>query len=462
MALNDTPRGDRLQIGIFGRRNAGKSSLINAITGQDLAIVSPTPGTTTDPILKSMELHPVGPVVFVDTAGFDDEGDLGRQRRDRTKEYVDRVDLGVIVIDGTETGPTDGTDLSVTNGTDGDRSEANEETTGQGYLEEEARWIKKLREKNCPVILVLNKCDALKDSEKKRALQRIEKLQGSLEPDATEQKLPLYMISATEEDGLEELREGMVEALQKHERNDGVPAAEVKKDSLVLLVMPQDEQAPKGRLILPQVQTIRALLDKNCTVVSTTADGYRRALTELSRAPEIIITDSQCFEQVAKDKPRESRLTSFSILMAEAKGDIDVFVDGAKAIDDLARDNMQRTGSAGGSDQNKRIRILIAEACTHVPQNEDIGTVKIPRILRNMLGESVEIINVRGNDFPGSEELKQYDLIIHCGACMFNRRHVMNRIYRAQEAGVPITNYGVFLAKASGILEEIMADKQQC
>jgi [FeFe] hydrogenase H-cluster maturation GTPase HydF len=213
----------------------------------------------------------------------------------------------------------------------------------------------------------------------------------------------------------------------------------IEDGSLVLLVMPQDIQAPKGRLILPQVQTIRELLDRRCTVVSTTADGYETALDRLNCPPDLIITDSQCFSQVYEKKPDTSALTSFSILMAAAKGDLSVFIDGVSAID-------QARGT---------FRVLIAEACTHVPLQEDIGTIKIPMLLRKQFGDQVEITNVRGNDFPSIDELKQYDLIIHCGACMFNRRHVLSRIAAAQEAGVPITNYGIFLAFAAGILDKI-------
>ena len=221
--------------------------------------------------------------------------------------------------------------------------------------------------------------------------------------------------------------------------------------SLVLLVMPQDIQAPKGRLILPQVQTIRELLDRKCQVMSTTADGLADALAALSRAPDLIITDSQCFGDVYAQKPEASALTSFSILMAASKGDINVFVEGASAID-KASAGIKTSAADKPADP---FRVLIAEACTHVPLNEDIGTVKIPRLLHETFGDSVTITSVRGNDFPAADELTQYDLIIHCGACMFNRRHVMNRIAAAQKAGVPITNYGIFLAKMAGILDKV-------
>ncbi len=392
----ESPRGSRLHIGIFGRRNAGKSSLINALTGQDLAIVSSERGTTADPVFKSMEFHPIGPVVFIDTAGFDDEGELGSKRVDKTREMVDRTDIAIVV---TEAGAKD--------------------------TEIEERWIKDLESRDIPVITVTNKIDLVDSA-------------GASSENERTAKDPIA-VSAVTGEGMDELRRAIVELSKKADSGDDLLGDLVKGGELVLLVMPQDIQAPKGRLILPQVQTIRALLDKKCSVVSATADGFRRALKELSRAPDLIITDSQCFGQVWEERPRESPLTSFSILMAQAKGDIEVFIDGAKAIDDLAPNP----------------RILIAEACTHVPQGEDIGTVKIPRMLRKLFGENVEITGVRGNDFPGVEELASYDLVIHCGACMFNRRHVMSRIADSKEAGTPITNYGVFLAKMNGILDKI-------
>ena len=421
----ESPRGSRLHIGIFGRRNAGKSSLINALTGQDLAIVSSERGTTADPVFKSMEFHPIGPVVFIDTAGFDDEGELGSKRVDKTREMLDRTDIAIVV---TEAGGED--------------------------TEIEDRWIKDLESRDIPVITVTNKIDLVDaagaaeetagraSSENGKAAEetadRVSSENGKSAENERAAKEPIA-VSAVTGEGMDELRRAIVELSKKTDSGDDLLGDLVKGGELVLLVMPQDIQAPKGRLILPQVQTIRALLDKKCSVVSATADGFRRALNELSRAPDLIITDSQCFGQVWEERPQESPLTSFSILMAQAKGDIEVFIDGAKAIDDLAPNP----------------RILIAEACTHVPQGEDIGTVKIPRMLRKLFGENVEITGVRGNDFPGVEELASYDLVIHCGACMFNRRHVMSRIAASKEAGTPITNYGVFLAKMNGILDKI-------
>ena len=394
MSLNNTPRANRLHIGIFGRRNAGKSSLINALTGQDLAIVSDTPGTTADPVYKSMELHPIGPVVFIDTAGFDDEGELGQLRVARTEDIIKRTDIAVLVIDGCVPTPQDLT------------------------------WQKQLNDTGIPTITVISKRDTLTEAQRGAAAQTME--------DA-------IFVSAKTGEGIDLLRTAIINAVSEEYVQEQLLGGLIDDGSLVLLVMPQDIQAPKGRLILPQVQTIRELLDRKCTVVSTTADGYETALDRLNCPPDLIITDSQCFSQVYEKKPDTSALTSFSILMAAAKGDLSVFIDGVSAID-------QARGT---------FRVLIAEACTHVPLQEDIGTIKIPMLLRKQFGDQVEITNVRGNDFPSIDELKQYDLIIHCGACMFNRRHVLSRIAAAQEAGVPITNYGIFLAFAAGILDKI-------
>ena len=399
MSLNNTPRANRMHIGIFGRRNAGKSSLINALTGQNLAIVSDTPGTTADPVYKSMELHPIGPVVFIDTAGFDDEGELGQLRVAKTADVIAKTDVAILVTEGSA-----------------------------ADYEYEKNWLSRLKKADVPVIMVRNKIDESAGSD----------------PDAFSSAIP---VSAKTGEGIEELRAAIVNAVPEEFMQDKILGELLEDGSLVMLVMPQDIQAPKGRLILPQVQTLRELLDRKCSVMSTTADGFSKALDALHRAPDLIITDSQCFDEVYQKKPEQSALTSFSILMAAAKGDIDVFVDGVSAIDE-ALANVT-------SNPTDPFRVLIAEACTHVPLQEDIGTVKIPKLLQKAFGDRVEITNVRGNDFPDAESLKQYDLIIHCGACMFNRRHVMSRIAAAQKAGVPITNYGIFLAKMAGILDKV-------
>ena len=412
MSLNSTPKSNRLHIGIYGRRNAGKSSLINALTGQKAAIVSDTPGTTADPVFKSMELHPIGPVVFIDTAGFDDTGELGLLRTGRTADVVDRTDIAILVIDGSDMA-----------------------------LEYDEMWLPRLKDAGIPVITVFNKVDAL-DAPELVAVQKAAKaFTGRMNLDD-----PIF-ISADTGEGIDELRRAISEAMPYEFVQEKILGDLVDAGSLVLLVMPQDIQAPKGRLILPQVQTIRDLLDRKCSVMMTTADGLDAALDSLNRAPDLIITDSQCFPEVFARKPESSALTSFSILMAAAKGDIHAFTDGVSVIDDA----LIGTDDAAG----KPLRVLIAEACTHVPLNEDIGTVKIPAMLLKAFGDRIKITSVRGSDFPETEALKNYDLIIHCGACMFNRRHVMSRIAAAEKAGVPITNYGIFLAKMAGILDKV-------
>ena len=473
MSLNDTPRAGRLHIGIYGRRNAGKSSLINALTGQDIALVSDAPGTTTDPIYKSMELHPVGPVVFIDTAGFDDEGTLGRLRVERTAGVVDKTDVGIIVIDNEDL-------------------EKAAAAPADAVLAEEKLWAEKLAEKNVPLIFVLNKCDEMQAPGESGALTEncgsqpagshgshsAEAAGTSANVDAVVTtasgqptalaadtaasvsadsqgdgraataaaaiaelagKWPVIKVSALHKSGIEELRQAIEQSVPEDFLRKKILGDMVEEGGLVLLVMPQDIQAPKGRLILPQVQTLRELLDRKCTAVATTADGFERALSALNRVPDLIITDSQCFGQVYEKKPAESALTSFSVLFAGYKGDIDKFVSGASLLNDMTENS----------------RVLIAEACTHVPLSEDIGREKIPNLLRKKFGKGIEVVNVCGNDFPSVEELKGFDLVIHCGACMFNRKHVMSRIAAAEAAGVPITNYGVVLAKLTGILDKI-------
>ena len=404
MGLNDTPRADRLHIGLFGKRNSGKSSLITALTGQKLALVSDTPGTTADPVFKAMELHPIGPVVFIDTAGFDDEGDLGELRVQKTKEILPRTDLALMVID--------------------------DESALARNLDEERRWIMDFTEKDIPVIAVLSKRERLRQP----VPQVLAAIRAELGDD-----IPVLSVSAEEGAGLDELRQKITKMAPEDFLRQQILCDMVDAGSLVLLVMPQDIQAPKGRLILPQVQTLRELLDRRCTAVACTADGIAGALAALRRAPDLIITDSQCFKQVYDAKPASSRLTSFSVLFAAYKGDIEEFVKGASQLDEMT----------------EKSKVLVAEACTHVPLSEDIGREKIPNLLRKKFGPDIQITNVSGSDFPALDDLKEYDLVIHCGACMFNRRHVLSRIAEAQAAGVPITNYGIVLAKLSGILDKI-------
>ena len=395
MSLQSTPSANRLHIALFGRRNTGKSSLINALTGQDTALVSNIPGTTTDPVSKAIELHGIGPCVIIDTPGFDDEGTLGKMRIERTLQAIERTDIALLLCEESD------------------------------YQEEKA-WMQQLKAKNIPVILVLNKADIR--AEASSLATRIEQELG---------QKPL-LASAKARQGMEDLRLAILEKLPQDFEQPSITGDLVSENDLVLLVMPQDIQAPKGRLILPQVQTMRELLDKKCLIMSCTTDKLPQTLKALARPPKLIITDSQVFKTVYEQKPAESMLTSFSVLMAGYKGDIRRFVEGASAIDRLTEQS----------------RVLIAEACAHAPMTEDIGRVKIPRLLRKKVGEGLHIDMVSGSDFP--KDLTGYDLIIHCGACMFNRKHVMNRLESACTQQVPMTNYGITLAHLMGILDKIV------
>lgn len=392
-SLQDTPRSGRLHIGIFGRRNSGKSSLINALTGQEIALVSDHAGTTTDPVYKSMELHPIGPVVFIDTAGFDDIGTLGRRRVALTKKVIAKTDVALLLFE-------------------------------DGTLDDERIWINLLTDAKVPVLPVVNKIDAF---DRKMLCQKVTMVFG---------KRPLPVSAATGE-GMDALRKAIAAAAPADWDQKIVMGKLASPEDTVLLVMPQDIQAPKGRLILPQVQTIRELLDGTCTVVCTTAGGLSRSLAALAAPPDLIITDSQCFEEVYAAKPAQSRLTSFSVLFAAFKGDLAVFRKGADTISTLTEHS----------------RVLIAEACTHAPLSEDIGREKIPALLRQKVGPALQVEIVAGSDFPS--DLSRYDLVLHCGACMFNRKHVLSRIAAAEQAGVPITNYGIAIACLKGILEKI-------
>lgn len=394
MSLNNTPAANRLHIALFGRRNSGKSSLINALTGQDTALVSDIPGTTTDTVSKAMEIQGIGPCLFIDTPGFDDEGVLGEMRISRTLKAIERTDIALLLCE------------------DGD-------------YEDDRQWIKQLNERNIPIILILNKADIRKDTA--TTIACIEKSCG---------QKPL-VISAKGQIGIEKIRLAILEKLPADWGQQTITGDLAKEGDLVLLVMPQDIQAPKGRLILPQVQTLRELLDKKCSVMSCTTDKIATTLQALSRPPKLIITDSQVFQTVYEQKPTESFLTSFSVLMAGYKGDIKYYIEGASAIDRLTPQS----------------RVLIAEACTHAPLSEDIGRVKLPRMLRKKIGEELQIDIVAGTDFP--EDLTTYDLIIHCGACMFNRKYVLSRIDNARNQHIPMTNYGVAIAHLNGILDKI-------
>lgn len=394
MSLQDTPRANRIHIGLFGKRNSGKSSLINALTGQEVAVVSEYAGTTTDPVYKSMEIHGIGPCVFIDTAGLDDEGELGELRVRQTLRAMDRTDIALLVC------------------TDADVSH-------------EKQWKDMLAEKNIPVIVLLNKSDLLEDP-----LATARAIEQQL------QQVPL-IVSAANKSNIEDIRRALIGKLPDETMSTGITGRLVKENDVVLLVMPQDIQAPKGRLILPQVQTLRELLDRKCIVSCCTTDKLQATLGALAQPPALIITDSQVFKTVYEQKPPESRLTSFSVLFAQYKGDIDYYLEGANAIDRLTEQS----------------RVLIAEACTHAPLTEDIGRVKIPAMLRKRFGQGLTIDIVSGADFP--EDLTPYQLVIHCGACMFNRKYVLQRIAQARRQQVPMTNYGVTIAYVQGILDKI-------
>ena len=385
-------RSNRYHIGIFGRRNAGKSTLLNALTGQDVSIVSDVAGTTTDTVWKNIELPGIGAAVIADTAGFDDEGELGSMRNERTRRASQQVDMAIILVSG--------------------------ESDDVSY---EIEWRDFFKKAEIPTIFVLTKCDSDSDSD---AWSHI----------LGQEVLP---ISALNGKGIDILLAKMASLYSKDDNLDDITYSLVKAGDVVVLVMPQDASAPKGRLIQPQVVTLRNLLDKHALALCCAPEELPQMLENLKTPPALIITDSQVFAQVQPLTPKETKLTSFSVLMARHKGDIDTFREGADALMALKKNG----------------RVLIAEACSHIPQNEDIGRVKLPKMLRKKFGEELQIDIVSGNDFP--EDLSQYDLIIHCGACMFTRRHVLSRVRRAKAQNIPITNYGIAIAALTDILNKV-------
>lgn len=394
--MQNTPRGMRLHIGVFGRRNVGKSHILNSLTNQNISIVSDVAGTTTDPVEKAMELLPLGPVLFVDTAGIDDEGFLGEMRIEKTRKIIERTDLAIIVSEHSGWG----------------------EFEWELYFEFEKRKI--------PVIAAFNKIDLGEIPSEK--LENVREL--NLEP---------VMVSAKTGTGITDLKQKIIKSAPEEFLNipaiasDLIPAGE-----LAILVVPIDLEAPKGRLILPQVQTIRDLLDNDSMVMVVKERELKSALDRLNKPPHIVITDSQAFLKVSADVPKNIKLTSFSILFARLKGDLTEFVRGATTIENLKPGN----------------RVLICESCTHHAIGDDIGKVKIPRWLTQYVGGKLEFEHYSGHDFP--KNIRDYKLIIHCGACMTNRREILSRIMEAKEAGVPITNYGLTIAYSLGIFERAL------
>ena len=392
MAMNDTPAAERTHIAFFGRRNAGKSSLINAVTGQELAVVSDQKGTTTDPVYKSMELLPLGPVVVIDTPGYDDEGELGELRVKKTKQVLNRCDLAVLVVDA---------------------------LVGIGICELELMSM--FREKELPYLVVYNKAD----------------LNGrEMIP---EEKTATLYVSAKTGEGVFELKERMAKSISKAENEKRIIADKLQPGDLVVLVVPIDEAAPKGRLILPQQQTIRDILDAEAIPVVTKDTKLTETLESLVRKPAMVITDSQIFGKVSKLVPEDIPLTSFSILMARYKGFLDAALEGAAVLKTL-------------QDGDK---VLISEGCTHHRQCGDIGTVKLPNLIRKTTGVEPQFSFTSGKDFP--EDVSEYRLVIHCGGCMLTERELQYRKKSAKEQGVPFTNYGIALASMNGILERSVA-----
>ena len=406
MGLNDTPAGERVHIGFFGRRNAGKSSLLNAVTGQELAVVSETEGTTTDPVYKAMELLPLGPVMLIDTPGFDDEGELGKQRVKKTCQVLEKTDIAVLVTDA---------------------------AAGRNACDQELAAL--FRERDIPYILVCNKSDRTDERKTADAENASEqKAENGQRADRQGNKISdVIYVSAKTGEGIRELKEKLASMLPDREERH-LAADLVKPLDTVVLVAPIDSAAPKGRLILPQQQTIRDLLEAGAIVMVTRESELSQTLEKLKEKPAFVITDSQAFEEVAAIVPADIPLTSFSILMARYKGFLEIALEGVKALEGL------RDGD----------RVLIAEGCTHHRQCDDIGTVKIPRFLKKYTGRELVIETSSGTGFP--EDLTPYALVIHCGGCMLNEREVLRRMRFAKKQGVPVTNYGIAIAQMKGIL----------
>ncbi len=397
MSLNATPRGQRLHIALFGRRNAGKSSLINAITNQEVAIVSGIPGTTTDPVAKAMELLPLGPVMIIDTAGLDDTGELGALRVQKTLEVLNKTDLALLVVD-----------------------------PGRGIGEYERDVVNRAREQKVPVLGVINKIDLYPGAVNRPWQQELD--------------VPFVAVSALTRRGINELKMAVVKAAPRDWALPTIVGDLIEPGDLVVLVIPIDKAAPRGRLILPQQQVIRDVLENDAVAVMVKERELKHALASMAVKPKLVVTDASAYLKAVADTPPDVLFTSFSILFARFKGDLPTLVAGARAVKDL------KPGD----------KILIAEACTHHPIQDDIGRVKIPRWLRQAVGgELVFDVVSGGSTLP--ENLRDYRLIVHCGACMLNRREMLYRIMQAQEAGVPVVNYGVFMAHIHGVLKRALS-----
>ncbi|WPC44187.1 [FeFe] hydrogenase H-cluster maturation GTPase HydF [Clostridium sp. JS66] len=395
--LNETPRANRLHIALFGKRNAGKSSIINALTGQEIALVSEVKGTTTDPVYKAMEILPIGPVVLIDTAGLDDEGELGELRKKKAMEVLTKTDVAILVIDA-EIGVTD-FDKDI---------------------------LSKIRGRNIPVIGALNKTDTNIIN-----ADALSEMQNQLD-------LKLIPVSAVSNKGIDLIKNELIKIVPEDEDKFKIVGDLISPGDFVVLVTPIDKAAPKGRLILPQQQVIRDILESDAIAVVTKEYELKETLANLGKKPRMVITDSQVFLKVAADTPKDIPLTSFSILFARNKGNLTELVKGAKAIKDL-------------KDGDK---ILIAEGCTHHRQSDDIGKVKIPRWLRQITGKKLEFDFASGVSF--TENIKNYALIVHCGGCMLNRKAMLYRIEQAQNAEVPIVNYGVLISYVQGIFDRAL------
>lgn len=396
MSLNTTPSAERTHIGIFGRRNAGKSSLINALTGQSLAIVSEVKGTTTDPVLKAMELLPLGPVVMIDTPGLDDEGNLGALRIQKAYQILNKTDIAILVIDGTSAPSPEDLDI-----------------------------LSRIQKKGIPFLVVLNKADLISSSE-----TTVKKAADILQV----QPEKLFWASASSGSHIQELKEAIACLVPEEDQTRRIAADLVQPLDFVILVVPIDSAAPKGRLILPQQQTIRDLLEAGAVSIVVRESELAKTLAKLDRRPDLVITDSQAFQEVASIVPNDIPLTSFSILFARYKGNLELLAAGAKTLDSLEDGD----------------HILISEGCTHHRQCEDIGTVKLPRWIRTHTGKELIFDFTSGTEFPLN--LQRYRLIIHCGGCTLNEREMKYRLKCAEDAGIPITNYGTAIAYMKGIL----------